>query len=213
MKEDLILFEKTDFDYVNPKAQVVIVGITPGNSQLEKSREGQSKREIKRINAFTGNMRPKLIAMLDHVGINKLLGIESCKSLWKEDFDKVEMTSLLKEATFYKGKMFNKAADIRKSKKLQEMLNNGFVKDCASYANSKLFIGLGKDVDTLLCELRDRGVIHAQIIGMPHPSGANSGPSKAFVDKEYAETKPKFMKYHEKSIICIDTVEKLIDNN
>ena len=33
--DDKYVFEPTEFDYVNPKAEVVIVGITPGNSQLK----------------------------------------------------------------------------------------------------------------------------------------------------------------------------------
>lgn len=97
--DEIIVFEPTEFDYVNPEAEVVIVGITPGNSQLKGEREGLDKREIKRLNAFAGNMRSNLVKMLDYVGVNNLLGIETCRSLWEESFDRVEMTSLLKEAT------------------------------------------------------------------------------------------------------------------
>ena len=43
-KEDKIVFEKTEFGYVNPKASVVLVGITPGNSQLKGKREGKSPK-------------------------------------------------------------------------------------------------------------------------------------------------------------------------
>ena len=38
--DDRYIFEPTAFDYVNPKAEVVIVGITPGNTQLDGSCEG-----------------------------------------------------------------------------------------------------------------------------------------------------------------------------
>ena len=100
--EDRIVFKKTDFDYVNPAARVVIVGITPGNSQLQGTREGLDSREIKRKYAFAGSMRPKMIEMLDHIGVNRLLNIETCQTLWDGDFDKVEMTSLLKDANFIK---------------------------------------------------------------------------------------------------------------
>ena len=61
-KDEKFVFEKTDFDYTNPNALVIIVGITPGNSQLKDSREGKSLEEIKRENAFAGNMRPKLVS-------------------------------------------------------------------------------------------------------------------------------------------------------
>ena len=98
--DDKIIFEPTGFEYQNTKAKVVIVGITPGNSQLKGDREGLDLREIKRKNAFAGSMRPHLINMLDYIGVNRLLDIESCSSLWEEDFDKVDMTSLLKEATY-----------------------------------------------------------------------------------------------------------------
>ena len=50
--DEKIVFEPTGFDYVNPEAEVVIVGITPGNSQLKDSREGLESQEIKRKNAF-----------------------------------------------------------------------------------------------------------------------------------------------------------------
>ena len=55
--DEKIVFEPTGFNYVNPKAEVVIVGITPGNSQLDGSREGLSPREIRRKYAFAGKMR------------------------------------------------------------------------------------------------------------------------------------------------------------
>ena len=98
--DEKIIFEPTGFEYQNTKAKVVIVGITPGNSQLKGERDGLDLREIKRKNAFVGSMSPNLINMLDYIGVNNVLGIESCCSLWEEDFDKVDMTSLLKEATY-----------------------------------------------------------------------------------------------------------------
>ena len=86
--DERIVFEPTGFDYVNPKAKVVIVGITPGNSQLDGSRDGMSPLEIKRKYAFAGSMRHWLVNMLDYIGINQLLKIETCSSLWGDDFDK-----------------------------------------------------------------------------------------------------------------------------
>lgn len=179
--DDRIKFEPSGFDYVNPGAKVVIVGITPGNNQLKDSREGLSPKEIKRRNAFCGNMRPNLIRMLDYVGVNHLLGIKSCQTLWDEDFDKVEMTSLLKDATYIyqentgQWKMFNNLNLIDKSQKLQNMLESRFVKNCESYKCAKLFIGLGPGVYDVLIKLKERGVIQADIIGIAHPSGANGG--------------------------------------
>ena len=173
-------FEPTVFDYVNPKAEVVIVGITPGNSQLKGDREGLNLREIKRKNAFAGSMRPNLVNMLDYIGVNRLLGIESCRSLWEEDFDKVDMTSLLKEATYELKKdgskmMFKDVKKIAKSEKLTTMLEDGFVKDCTKYEHQVLFVACGPGVYNMLKELQTEGKIKGEIIGIAHPSGANLG--------------------------------------
>lgn len=179
--DERIKFEPSGLDYVNTEARVVIVGITPGNSQMKDSRDGLSPKEIKRRNAFCGTMRPNLIRMLNHVGVNHLLGIKTCESLWDKDFDKVEMTSLLKEATYIyeertgKWKMFNNLKLIASSQKLQDMLESRFVKNCGSYHSAEVFIGLGPGVYNVLMKLKERGVIKADIIGMAHPSGANGG--------------------------------------
>lgn len=178
--DEKIVFKPTEFDYVNPNAEVVIVGITPGNNQIDGSREGLTKREIKRKYAFAGGMRPNLVKMLDFVGVNRMLGIASCSSLWGDDFDKVEMTSLLKEATYEvnrKGEqvMFKHTEKIGKSEKLTHMLNEGFVKDCGNYSEAKLFVACGSGVYNVLKELKDKGVIKVPVIGITHPSGANLG--------------------------------------
>lgn len=175
--DEKIVFEPTGFDYVNPKAEVVIVGITPGNSQLKGEREGLDKREIKRLNAFAGNIRSNLVKMLDYVGVNSLLGIETCRSLWEEDFDRVEMTSLLKEATYIVGKsrrmMFKDTEMIAKSKVLTDKYENGFVKDCLQYKRARLFVACGQGVYDELMKLKERGVITAPVVAIAHPSGNN----------------------------------------
>ena len=181
INDDEVEFKPTGFDYVNPTAKVVLVGITPGNTQLVASREGKSPKEIKRENAFAGGMRNNLVKMLDHIGVNRLLGIETCATLWEKDFDKVEMTSLLKDATFYKGKMFNKALDIFKSPKLASVLRGGFGKDCLLYKNAVLFVSMGDSVGAVLSRLKAEGVVAADIVTIPHPSGANAGRIAVFL--------------------------------
>ena len=170
----------------------MIVGITPGNSQLKGERKELDKREIKRINAFAGSMRPHLINMLDYIGVNRLLDIESCRSLWEEDFDKVDMTSLLKEATYIvrksgKKDMFKEVDMIAKSEKLTKMLESGFIKDCGSYQKAKLFIACGPKVYDKLQELKQAGVISVPVIGIAHPSGANLGRVLCYLDQKDAQ--------------------------
>ena len=178
--DEKIVFEATGFDYVNPKAEVVIVGITPGNSQLNGSRDGMSPLEIKRKYAFAGSMRHWLVSMLDYIGINQLLNIETCSSLWGDDFYKVDMASLLKDATYEIKKdgsrdMFRHASKIEKSEKLTHMLEDGFVKNCAKYDKSVLFVACGPGVYDVLKKLQNEKKIEGLVAGIAHPSGANLG--------------------------------------
>lgn len=82
------------FDYVNKDARVVIAGITPGRTQLinairEARRQldagaelDQVLRAAKQTGAFSGTMRPNLVALLDFIGIQRWLGITSCDELF-----------------------------------------------------------------------------------------------------------------------------------
>lgn len=181
-----IIFEPTGFEYQNTK--VVIVGITPGNSQLKGDREGLDLREIKRKNAFAGSMRPHLINMLDYIGVNRLLDIESCSSLWEEGFDKVDMTSLLKEATYELKKdgsktMFKDVKKIAKSEKLTRILEEGFVKGCSNYEYWVLYVACGPGVYDELKKLKEEGKIKGFVAGIAHPSGANTGRIQCYLGK------------------------------
>lgn len=182
---------KTKMEYTNPNAEVVIVGVTPGNNQLKNDRKNKTPEEIKKENSFAGeNMRRNLIDMLDFIGINKILKIDSCKTIFEEDFNKVECTSLLKDATFEvneKGeeKPFNEPSKIMKSEELKEEFEKGFLKDCENYKKAKVIVALGRDNEELLKNQQSEGKINEniKIIAIPHPSGANIGRVNAFLGK------------------------------
>ena len=75
------------FEYINPQARVVIVGITPGRTQmLNALREARKQLDrgsdlvttlvaAKQTGAFSGAMRPNLVNLLNHIGLNRLLKI------------------------------------------------------------------------------------------------------------------------------------------
>jgi len=77
------------FDYVNSKAKIVIVGITPGLQQMTQSfqviKDGKSLKEVKDLSSFKGSMRTTLIKYMDELKINKKLKIKSCESLFNLD--------------------------------------------------------------------------------------------------------------------------------
>jgi hypothetical protein len=183
--------EDTNFEYVNEHAEVVIVGITPGNSQTGNPSNGIDPIEYKKQYAFAGSLRKNLIKMLNFIGVNRMLGIESCDSLWKDDFDKVEMTSLLKRATYRvkkdgKQEMFKDVPTIFKDEILREEFERGFRHDCARYSKAKLYVACGKGVYEVLQQLQSNGVINrdAKVVAIAHPSSANSAGVSCYLEKE-----------------------------
>lgn len=183
--------EDTNFEYVNEHAEVVIVGITPGNSQTGNPSNGIDPIEHKKQYAFAGSLRKNLIKMLNFIGVNRMLGIESCDSLWKDDFDKVEMTSLLKRATYRvkkdgKQEMFKDVPTIFMDEILREEFERGFKHDCSLYSNAKLYVACGKGVYEVLQQLQSDGTISrcAKVVAIAHPSGQNCGAVGCYLGKE-----------------------------
>lgn len=187
------VIEDTNFEYVNENAEVVLVGITPGNSQTGQSDEKVvGSKEYKRQYAFYGEtMRKNIIDMLDFIHVNELLGIESCASLWEDNFDKVEMTSLLKRPTYKVKKngeleMFKDVSKIFKCDTLRGEFERGFRSDCSRYTNAKLYVACGKGVYDVLQQLHRDGVISpgVKVIAIAHPSGQNCGGVGCYLGKE-----------------------------
>lgn len=100
------------FDYTNRGAQLVIVGITPGRTQMNKANRaacmaiqaGRSDEEVllsaKKSASFGGEMRETLVALLNQGLIHERLGIASCQSLWEHDNGLVHFTSVLRNPVF-----------------------------------------------------------------------------------------------------------------
>lgn len=84
------------FEYVNERAKVVIVGITPGLHQMKKSfstvinaknqidDDEDVLRQIKNNSSFEGPMRKNLVQMLDELDLHKYLGLSSTINLFNE---------------------------------------------------------------------------------------------------------------------------------
>ncbi len=209
-------FRETGFEgHLNKNALVVIVGVTPGNTQIGDNNENLTPLEIKKKYAFKGKvMRSNLAEMLDLVGVNKVLGIQTCKTIWDKDFQLVEMTSLLKRGTYEttdgKEKMFYKAELIAENPQLEEELNNGFIKDCSQYKNAKLFVACGSGVYNILIELSKQEIINAPIVGIAHPSGQNMNWIKCYMKNKQANTK-SLKKCEKMRNNAITTIQSLIN--
>src|SRR5690606_4431370 len=145
------------FEYVNREARVVIVGITPGQTQMlnavkEAHRqlnlatdEQSTLRAAKSTGAFSGSMRPNLVGLLDTIGLNRWLGIQSCDSLFGADAHLVQTTSVLRNPVFVNGKNYNGTPDMVRHPLLRAQLLQCFGED-AKKLSKAVFIPLGDKV-------------------------------------------------------------------
>lgn len=175
------------FEYINQEARIVIVGITPGRTQmlnaLQECRrqidanvdEQQALRAAKLTGAFSGAMRPNLVALLNKVGLQHWLGIACCDSLFGEDAALVQTTSVLRNPVFVNGANYNGTPSMVRHGLLQQQLIDGFGQDIKALPHA-VFVPLGDKVAQALHFLADRDYLSkGQILdGLPHPSGANA---------------------------------------
>ena len=165
------------FDYINSKAKIVIVGITPGLQQMTQSfqviKDGKSLKEVKDLSSFKGSMRTTLIKYMDELKINKKLKIKSCESLFNLDSKYLHTTSLVKYPVFDKGKNYS-GVNILKKKILLDFIEDNFLKELEMHQNS-IIVPLGNTVSSTIDYLNIKHQLNLRCFlkGFPHPSGLN----------------------------------------
>ena len=175
------------FDFVNTMAKVVLVGITPGftqwkNAMVEAQRQllsgvshESARIAAKKTGAFSGAMRPNLVALLDNIGIHGWLGVASSDSLFGQYAYFVQTTSVLRHPVFVDGNNYNGTPSMIRTPFLKKQIMEHFVTEAAQLDNP-VYIPLGPKVSEALAWLVDEGVLRGDRIlnGLPHPSGANA---------------------------------------
>lgn len=176
------------FDYVNEQARVMLVGVTPGWSQMHVSfvearaglEEGQDTeailRRVKRVAAFSGSLRTNLVSMLDRIGIPEALGLGSSADLFTEQSeDLLHGTSAVRYPVFKGGRNYTGSSPtIPDSELLAPYLD--VLATEARHVSRAVIVPLGKAVETALHWLIDAGSVDEErcLFGFPHPSGANA---------------------------------------
>ena len=192
-KEANIKIYYAPFDYVNPKAKIMIVGITPGLQQMLQSfqviNDGKSLKEVKDLSSFKGSMRTTLIKYLDELKINKKLKIKSCKSLFDKNSKYLHTTSLVKYPVFDKGKNYA-GANILKKKILLEFIEKNFLQELKTLKKA-IIIPLGNTVSSTIEYLNNKYDLKLRCFlkGFPHPSGANARKNIQFKENKSSMTK------------------------
>ena len=176
-REDNIEIYYAPFDYINSKAKIMIVGITPGLQQMLQSfeavKEGRSLKEVKDLSSFKGSMRTTLIKYLDALNINKKLKIKSCESLFNINSKYLHSTSLIKYPVFDKGKNYS-GSGLLKKKILLDFLEAHFVKELKKL-DKTIIVPLGNTVSSTIDYLNNEFKLNLKYFlkGFPHPSGLN----------------------------------------
>jgi hypothetical protein len=174
------------FESVAAGARVVIVGITPGfvqwkNAVTEAQRQllggapvEATLRAARLAGAFSGAIRPNLVALLDAIGVQRWLGIASCATLFGAHADLVQVTSILRHAVFVDGKNYSGTPNMTRIAFLRQHMLAYFAPEAALLPDA-LYIPMGPSVSEGLDWLAREGVLDAGRIlhGLPHPSGAN----------------------------------------
>lgn len=174
------------FEYVNPSARLVIVGITPGPEQIKLAYRTVSSKlkvglpddaillEAKKHGAFGGpTMRPKLLQQMRHFGFARILGIEAEEMLWAEKADLLHSTSVIPHAAFRKGKMFaGSFSEVTRSPIFRESFERDFVASLSALPSTAQYVGLGPTPLAALDWCVEQGVIKSeQVLGaFAHPS-------------------------------------------
>ncbi|MEP7184443.1 MAG: hypothetical protein ABI767_01285 [Rhodanobacter sp.] len=173
------------FEYVNPSARIVLVGITPGPTQMVNANNearralqaGKSKSEAiqaaKNVGAFSGEpLRGNLINQLNHWGVHEWLGLSDSADLFSTSRHLVQTTSLLRYPVFVKDGDYRGSPDMTKHPLLRKYLLENFVAEVEELKEA-IFVSLGPQVQKVLDRLfQERALNPKRIIGgMLHPSG------------------------------------------
>lgn len=189
-KDTIEIYYAPHNEYINPKAKVFIIGITPGFQQMSTAitaaRKGLELGEeieiiqyqCKAAGRFSGPLRKNIISMLDDIGLNTVLKIDSCSDLFAKKDYLLHTVSLIPYSVFVNKKNYSgHTPNLIKNEFLMNYVYENFIKEYGSLENKEqvLLIPLGKAVEEELARLEAEGRIgkHQILKGFPHPSGAN----------------------------------------
>ena len=176
------------FEFVNESAKVVICGITPGIQQATIATKaaqeglkqglsaGEALKHAKHSASFAGAMRRNLAEMMDFIGLQHWLGIDSCWDLFQTRQDLVHFTSALRNPVLDHGQNFSGGRAMISNSYLWDQIETGLVAEIRSLPDDCVFIPLGQGVDAVFEKLACEGVIERNRVlsGLPHASGANA---------------------------------------
>jgi len=173
------------FEYINPAARIVLVGITPGPTQMinanNEARQAllagkpseEAMKSAKNAAAFSGEpLRSNLINQLNHWGVHQWLRIPDSADLFTTERPLLQTTSLLRYPVFVNDEDYRGTPDMTKHPLLRKYLLEHFVSEVEEMTEA-VFFGLGPQVQKVLDYLIKQKILQRNKVvgGMLHPSG------------------------------------------
>lgn len=215
------------FEYMNTTAKLAICGITPGIQQaviaLKTLQDALTRglpwaeaiQYAKKSASFAGAMRKNLAAMLDYIGLNQYLDIESCSDLFTTHTELAHYTSALRNPVLDSGKNYSGGSSMTTNEYLWQQISTGLKEEISALPADTLFIPLGTGVDEVFRKLIGQKLLSPDqvLFGLPHASGANSERIAYFCGKKKrsdlsTKTNPEKIEAQRKSVI--EHVDRLI---
>jgi hypothetical protein len=179
------------FEPSSSSARLVIVGITPGTTQLSIAydavqtllrsppvgrslTDAEILSEVKRRAGFGGRMRENLLRMLRRFQIGRLIGVPNEEDLWNVRSDALHSTSIIPNAAFIHEEMYsNSFDDILNSNLLRGCFERDFLTSLTTLPRNAVFIALGPTPLAALEWCVGSGYLSAsRVLGaFAHPSG------------------------------------------
>jgi len=192
---DIKMYYAPHNEYINKKAQIVIVGITPGWTQMKVAYHQFIKSftsgdhlvtclfKAKVAAGFAGSMRTNLLYMLDHSGIPKSFDISHSSDLFEKNRHLLHTTAIIKYPVFLNEKNYTGyRPSTEHSSLLRHYAYSIFPYELSQITPPALIIPLGKTVEKVVFKLLKEKKLpnHHYLTGFPHPSGANGHRIKQF---------------------------------
>jgi hypothetical protein len=203
-EDEKIALYYSPFDYVNERARVILMGITPGKHQHWKAcsvardaltqglSDMEALRRAKQSGSFSGPMRKNLVTMLDGIGLNLALGLGSTSWLFEDaGAHALFSTSAVSFTVLVRGRNYTGSTPrLLGHPVLRRVVEEVFAHG-VSRVPAALIIPLGK----VATEVADHLVALDKIEGrrilrdFPHPSGGNGHRVREYNESRRALTR------------------------
>lgn len=189
------------FDAVNKDARLVLVGITPGKTQMRNAIV-EARRHLttgsaspmaaltaaKAIGGFSGPMRANLVALLDRIGVAAALDLSSSAELFGAARPLLQTTSVLPFPVFVDGEDYRGTPDPVSHPLLRSQIETHF-RPLVESLPTAAFVPLGPVPTKVLSWMVGQGALTAERVleGLPHPSLQNAERINYFLGRKGRE--------------------------